>query len=130
MSGCLQVGSVRSLGCYFSWLPLPNVTCTHEHAQLLHRTVCVATVVLTDNCCLTVQLRSLPLSLSLLCRSPIFSLSCSLPLSVFPASSIFLRAIFPAISPSLCRIFGKQLPMLKGRGRQRVGGRYTAHCSV
>lgn len=62
MSGCLQVGSVRALSCYFSWPSPPNITCTRRHT--LHRTVCASMAASIVSSCINVQLCCLPLSLS------------------------------------------------------------------
>ena len=128
-SGRLQVGSVRSLGCHLSWLPLPNVARTHKHAQRLHRTACVSAFVLTDNCCTTASLSSSVIVFPL----PHFcsSLSRSLPWSRLPRfehlseCDPFSYFFFFSIG----NIFEKQLPALRGRERQRGGSR-TAYRST
>lgn len=90
MSGCLQVGSARALSCYFSWLSLPNITCTHKHTHSYFlRAVCVSMSWMTTaasvvSSWIIVQLHSLPLSNAF--PLPLsLSLSHSLPpLSMFP----------------------------------------------
>lgn len=110
MSGCLQVGSVRALSCYFLWLSLPNVTCTHIHT--LHRTVCASMAV-----------SSLLYSFTPCLCHCLSSLSYSLPLSTFPC----FKHLF-ACDLASNKIFGKQFSILSilERKRKREGIQYTS----
>lgn len=141
MSGRLQVGSVRSFGCYFSWLCLPNVTCTHKNTQRLLRTVCVSMVVPNDNYCVCFQflhyytallascITVFPFPLSRFFVFFFFSFLTHCPQACFLASSIVLHVIFITISSSLDKIFlESSFPCSEGEKERHEGKRiqYTA----
>lgn len=109
MSGCLQVGSVRSLSCYFPLPSMPNITHMNTNSYFTWQYVYLLSSWLTTDALLW----SFTLSYNFLFCSPIFLYPTLSPQACFLASSIF-HAIFSAISTSLHNMFGKQQ---KDRGR-------------
>lgn len=126
MSGCLQVGSVRSLGSYFSLQSMPNITHINTRSYFTGLCVYMPSSWLTTAAIFHSFTRSFYHRFS--SSAPPFSLSHSLPSSLFPC--------FKHLSAcDLCShfYFTPQYIWIAARKKRKTerGGRYTVgHCST